>query len=139
MNETARRNAHPALEIQSAPLILIAGENTDTRELYSLVLTNYGYSVIEARECGQAPDLAASADPDAIVLDLAPTMSGLDVLQRLRDNVSTTHTPILILTAAALFPGDEAVLSEADAHCTKPCMPSDFIGRLKSILFAEPV
>ncbi len=31
-----------------SPLILIAGESTDTRELYSLVLASQGFSVIQA-------------------------------------------------------------------------------------------
>jgi DNA-binding response OmpR family regulator len=118
-------------------LILIAGDNTDTRELYSLVLANHGFSVIQAGECEQALDLAMSAAPNAIVLDVTPTFSGFEVLKRLRTNASTFYTPILILTAGDLVTAEATGYAAADAHCTKPCMPSDFVNLVKAILFVD--
>jgi DNA-binding response OmpR family regulator len=136
MNETRAHSAHPRQALDP-PLILIASDNTDTRELYSLVLANHGFSVIEAGGCEQALDLAIRAAPDAIVLDLTPKLTSFEILKRLRASAPTFHTPILILTAGAVAAGEGADYAAADAQCIKPCMPSDFVNRLKALLFAD--
>jgi CheY-like chemotaxis protein len=124
-------------QMRHRPLILFVGDNLDTRELYTLVLANHGFSVIESGEGGRTLDLAVSAAPDAIVLDLMKVI-GADIIKRLRANAITFRTPILILTARDTpAPAEENLRGAADAECAKPCMPADFVDRLKAILISD--
>ena len=132
-------------QIPNRPLILVVGDNTDTRELYALVLANHGFSVIETGEGEQTLDLAMSAAPDAIVIDLMAKVSGLDVIKRLRGNATTFRTPILIMTADTSAGDEESVAADEEnvrtsayAECAKPCMPGDFVNQLNAILVAGP-
>lgn len=136
MHEADSPLAH-ARQIRHRPLILFVGDNLDTRELYTLVLANHGFSVIESGEGGRTLDLAVSACPDAIVLDLMKVI-GMDIIKRLRANAITFRTPILILTARdTQASGEENLRSVVDAECAKPCMPADFVDRLKAILISD--
>jgi CheY-like chemotaxis protein len=107
-NDRHQRHSTGLREFVESPLILIAGESTDTRELYSLVLASQGFSVIQADDCEQALDVAMSASPDAIVLDVTSTFAGRKALQQLRANAATFYTPILILTAGAVATSEAA-------------------------------
>jgi DNA-binding response OmpR family regulator len=78
-----------------------------------------------------------SASPDAIVLDVTSTFAGRKALLQLRANAATLCSPILILTAGAVATSEAAGYAGAYAHCTKPCMPVEFVKRLNAILLAD--
>ncbi len=65
-----------------------------------MLLTQVGYEVVLA-EFGQIGySKAQSLQPDLILLDLMmPVMDGFEVLRRLKDDQSTGHIPVIILTA----------------------------------------
>jgi len=77
------------------PLVLLVDDNADIRELYGLVLTNAGFQVIDAPDGEVAVELARSARPNAIVMDIdMPRMNGLDAIRLLRQQTHTSRTPI---------------------------------------------
>jgi CheY-like chemotaxis protein len=85
--------------------ILLVDDDRDFRATLADVLSDEGYSVIEASS-GQAA-LAALDDltrsrkpgPDVLVLDLMmPGMSGIEVLQRLQKTPQWARLPVVVLT-----------------------------------------
>jgi two-component system, chemotaxis family, chemotaxis protein CheY len=118
-----------------SPLVLFVDDNRDTRELYRLILENDRFQVIEAEDGQAAIELARSARPDVIVMDInLPLVNGVDAIRALRDNADTARTPILAFTAHGAAMAAEAIRSGANAQLLKPCLPEIFLRTLRSIL-----
>jgi CheY-like chemotaxis protein len=83
--------------------ILIADDQPVGRELIRAILESSGYDVIEAADGQQAFDLAVSAVPDLILLDLhMPVRDGFSVVRDLRRDPRFSRTPIIAVTATAM-------------------------------------
>ncbi len=81
--------------------ILVVDDEADTVSLLSVTLTQAGYGVVSAN-CGKAClEMAATEQPDLILLDMMmPDMSGLDVLKALQETYGTYKTPPVIFFTA---------------------------------------
>lgn len=78
------------------------------------VLTRAGYQVVSAVDGEQGLQLASETSPTVILLDmLLPKMSGIDVLQRLKQQPATAAIPVIVLTS--LSQKNEAKLMQAGA------------------------
>jgi DNA-binding response OmpR family regulator len=92
------------------------------------------YDVLTAADGKEGYDLARTADPDLIVLDLMlPRMNGYEICQQLR-SVGRTM-PILILTAR----GEEVERIRgldlgADDYVTKPFSVPELLARVRAVL-----
>ena len=117
--------------------ILVVDDEANIRELCSIYLEREGYSVITADDGESALDLARSALPDLIVLDLMlPRKSGYEVTRELRAaSTSISEVPILMLTARS-EDVDRIVGLElgADDYLGKPFHPRELTARVKAIL-----
>jgi len=74
--------------------------------------------------------------PDLVLLDLMlPTMSGLEVCRRLRQEPATATLPIVMLTAKA-DEVDKVVGLElgADDYVVKPFSPKELLARVRAVL-----
>jgi YesN/AraC family two-component response regulator len=103
------------------PLVLIVEDNTDVRSyIKSLLLENF--EIIEATN-GQAGFIKAMKFvPELIISDvLMDIMDGFELCKQVKENLSTSHIPVILLTA---FAQDEqrAIGFEcgADAYIPKP-------------------
>ena len=103
------------------PILLIIDDNKDLREyLYSLFEDHY---VIHTSESGNAGfTKATDIIPDLIITDLMmENGDGLTLTKNCKTTETTSHIPIIMLTAKA---GDESELegleTGADAYITKP-------------------
>jgi DNA-binding response OmpR family regulator len=109
------------MEIPTArvPVVLVVEDERLLRETLEYNLARQGYRVITAADGPMAVELARSARPDAILLDvMLPGMDGLDVCRILRREM---NVPILMLTARS-DEADKVVGLEmgADDYVTKP-------------------
>lgn len=69
--------------------ILVVDDEEDVRDLLSRFLTRRGYEVDTAADGEAALEAVAQEKPDIVLLDIKlPKLSGLDVLERLRDEAS---------------------------------------------------
>ncbi len=86
-----------------------------------------GHDTIAADGGVTGIDVARVEHPDAIVLDLMmPEVSGLDVLDALRNDEETKSVPILVLTAVTMSREHLiCVANGADRVMTKPFDPRD--------------
>jgi len=122
--------------VSERPLVLVADDDSDIRELVTYRLTRSGYDVIGAADGEEAFELAASRQPDLCVLDvMMPKLDGLELTRRLRALPATAATPVILLTARSqeddVARGFDA---GADDYLRKPFSPDELGARVRAIL-----
>lgn len=103
------------------PLLLIIDDNRDIRQMVS-ELMNDDYNIITASNGAEGVKKATKYVPDLIICDvMMPGMDGLECCSLLKEEVSTSHIPVLMLTACSM---DEQRAqgydSGADGYLSKP-------------------
>lgn len=92
----------PAVDINSVParpIILVADDNADNRDMMRVLLGLKGYDVIVAEDGKEAFELAIDKSPDLILLDLQlPLMDGLSVARDLHRNEQFLKVPIVVVS-----------------------------------------
>jgi DNA-binding response OmpR family regulator len=89
--------------------VLLIEDDPRVRQLYELVLTMEEYDVIVAVNGEEGLQKSEEELPDLIFLDLRiPKISGLDLLQMMRNNPKTKDIPVVILSNY----DDEATISK---------------------------
>jgi CheY-like chemotaxis protein len=83
------------------PRILVIDDEADIREVTALTLeTVAGWQVILAPSGAKGIERASLEQPDAILLDvMMPDIDGPTTFRILKKNGSTSHIPVLLLTA----------------------------------------
>lgn len=101
--------------------LLIAEDNKDLREMLHGAFA-HDYTVIEAEDGVQALEAIGQKLPDLIITDLMmPNLNGLQLIKKLRDDINTSHLPIVILTAKTSLENHvEGFESGADLYIPKP-------------------
>jgi len=104
------------------PKILLVEDNEMNRDMLSRRLQRKGYGVVIALDGEEALTLAATEDPDLILMDISlPVMDGWEVTRRLKANEQTRHITVIALTAHALSSDREKAFEiGCDDYDTKP-------------------
>lgn len=111
--------------------ILLADDHEDTREGYALFLRMAGHTVHAAADGLSALDLAATALPDVVIVDLRlPDIDGHEVARFLKNDPRTRHIPVILFTAAVSAKDPAADRGMADACVGKPCVPADLLATI---------
>ncbi len=115
------------------PLILAIEDEAPIRRFLRASLTGNGYRLEEAATGGEGLALAATLQPDVVLLDLGlPDMDGLEVTRRLRE---WTQVPIVVLSARGQESDKVAALDAgADDYLTKPFGVPELLARLRVAL-----
>ncbi len=115
--------------------ILVIDDEKDILKLLQYNLEKEGYQVLLAKTGEDGLELAKHKLPDLIVLDLMlPGIDGLEVCKLIRSQKSTSHIPILMLTAKSTET-DQIVGLELGAtdYITKPFSIKVLLARVKNI------
>lgn len=117
------------------PLVLIIDDNKDIQRLITELLQPQ-YNTIRASNGSDGIKKAAKHVPDLIICDvMMPVMDGLECCKRIKEEVSTSHIPILMLTACSL---DEQRVqgydSGADGYLSKPFKSDVLLARCASLI-----
>jgi CheY-like chemotaxis protein len=120
--------------------ILVCDNEEPLRALIRATLDGSGYRLIEARDGNESLELARSARPDLILLDvMMPGRSGLEVLRELRSEPAFAETPVIMLTARAQAADREAAQAVgADCFLAKPFSPAQLAELVEEILATGP-
>lgn len=117
------------------PLILIADDDRDIRDLLRILLLKENYDVLEASDGREALSLlAANRDRvSLVILDIMmPRMDGLEAASEIR---KLTDAPILFLTARSSDADKTAAYAGGgDDYVTKPFHATDLLLKLRAML-----
>ena len=118
------------------PLVLLAEDFEDARELYRDYLQFSGFDVETANNGRDAITRAVELQPDLILMDASmPVLDGWQATRELKANPITRHIPILALTAHAFDDARrEARAVGCDGFVTKPCLPDDLVTKVRAAL-----
>ena len=118
------------------PLVLLAEDFEDARELYRDYLQFSGFDVETANNGREAITRAVELQPDLILMDASmPVLDGWQATRELKANPITRHIPILALTAHAFDDARrEARAVGCDGFVSKPCLPDDLVTKVRAAL-----
>ena len=123
--------------------ILIVDDEPEIAEsLADFLVKKANFLVSAARDGQEAIDLLQSTvsgkmpEIDLVLLDMRmPNLSGLDVLNWIREHSTLQYTRVVLLTAAAGSNEKvEALTAGADDYITKPYRPQELLARVNTIL-----
>src|SRR3954469_17735656 len=136
MNHPVTMEAGPPLPMPDKPLILIADDEEDVRDLVGMNLRRAGFRTDEAVDGVEAVSKTMSLKPDLLVLDLMmPGRDGFRVCQELREDEETRHIPIIMLTARGQTADRVAGFEKgADDYIGKPFSPKELVLRVQALL-----
>ena len=102
--------------------ILYVEDNDDNIYMLKARLTRAGHAVVIATDGAQGVAMAASEQPDLILLDLSlPVVDGWEAARRIKAAPETSRIPIIALTAHAMAGDQEKALAAGcDDFDTKP-------------------
>lgn len=119
--------------------ILVADDSPVIRAALTSILEEQGYEVESAEDGIETIQKFYSERPDLVVLDLQmPRMTGYMACRLLKDDWSSAHIPVLILTAHDSTEDRYwADKSGADGYLTKEELGDDLLSAIKSALVSR--
>jgi PAS domain S-box-containing protein len=103
--------------------VLIVDDDDDFRSVMKKQLAHAGYVVFDARDAASAFQIARTARPDVITVDLLmPGIDGWAFIDRLRLEDGLAHIPIVVVSGAvgakdgARLPQDVSVVSKGEGY-----------------------
>ena len=120
--------------------VLVVEDNPTSRKLAVLLLTNAGYAVLQAGEGAAAVEIARSALPDLILMDVQMAgMDGLTATRMLKRDPATAAIPIIAMTAFAMRGDEEKILAAGcDGYIAKPFGMADLLMQVARALTPGP-
>jgi two-component system cell cycle response regulator DivK len=115
--------------------ILYVEDNDDNVYMLKNRLTRAGFTVLIATGGTQGVAMAASEQPDLILMDLTlPDIDGWEATRRLKADPATKHIPVVALTANAME-GDreKALAAGCDDFDTKPVELPRLLGKIRAL------
>lgn len=121
---------------QTNAKILLADDSHAIRFLVSEILTDAGFTVIQAENGQDAIEKTYKENPDLLILDYdMPQKTGFEVVQEVRSRTGYLHTPIIIFTAnTEKTTKMEGLGLDIDDYLTKPADEDEIVARVKLLL-----
>jgi len=121
MDETTATNPNPPG--QKGKKVLCIEDERFISELYARALTKAGYDIVVEPDGQKALDVAQTDNFDIILLDLMiPTITGFEVLSKLRDPSITPHLKAKIIITTNLEQREDvrqSIEEQADGYLVK--------------------
>lgn len=117
--------------------IIVADDEDHLRLLVSKTLEDPDHHILEALDGATALELARKERPQLIILDwMMPRMSGMQVLEALREDSATTSIPVIVLTARSQKPDRLFALKLGiRGYLIKPFSPLELIELVERVLY----
>ena len=108
--------------------ILIIEDDEEIRSFLKEYFEKH-YRIFESSNGKEGLEVAMNIPPDLIISDIMmPEMDGIDFCKTIKNNIRTSHIPVILLTAkTSLTHHKEGIGTGADAYITKPFSP-DILG-----------
>jgi len=118
---------------------LVVDDEFHIVQVVAIKLRNNGFAVVTADNGADAYRLACEEKPDVIITDYQmPQMSGLELIEKLRQNDATREIPILMLTARGFDVEEEQRRALKIAAClSKPFSPREVLQSIENVLHQD--
>jgi ligand-binding sensor domain-containing protein/signal transduction histidine kinase/DNA-binding response OmpR family regulator len=116
-------------------IILVVEDSADVREYIRGALESH-YTVIEAKDGEEGLRRAGEIIPDLIICDIMmPGLDGFEVCRTLKNDIATSHIPVILLTAKA---AEENIIrgleTGAADYITKPFSTKILCARIRNLI-----
>ncbi len=120
---------------ENKPVLLIVEDNPDMRQFVRSFMEK-DFNILEASDGVEAWKMTQNYLPDFIVSDvMMPKMDGNQFCRLVKRNLSTSHIPVILLTALSSVEKQlEGLDSGADDFVSKPFEEKVLIARVRNIL-----
>lgn len=120
--------------------LLVVDDSIDFQLLIRAFLEEQGIICLAATDVIQATSIAVREQPNVILLDIGlPGGGGLLLLERLRANLRTSKTAIIVITAQTTPGLESKVRSQgAEAFLHKPVEKEVLIETIRKVLITPP-
>jgi DNA-binding response OmpR family regulator len=128
--------AEPAAETNSSlPLLLVVEDNADLQAFLKTQLnTLYRVETADNGEEGLAK--ALELQPDLVLSDIMmPKMNGIEMLDKLKNTLATSHIPVILLTAKSAIESQiEGLDYGADYYIIKPFRHDFLVAAIRNLI-----
>jgi signal transduction histidine kinase/CheY-like chemotaxis protein/AraC-like DNA-binding protein/ligand-binding sensor domain-containing protein len=117
------------------PLLLLVEDHPDLARYLSQLLKGK-YNLMLASNGREAFEKALEIPPDIVLSDvMMPEMDGMELCRHLKNDIRTSHIPVILLTAKAAVEDKLAGLETgADAYLSKPFDQDELLAHLDNVL-----
>jgi len=121
--------------------VLVVDDEIHIVHVAAIKLRNNGYEVITATNGAEAFELACAEKPDIIVTDFQmPAMTGVELVEKIRQNEETKDIPVILLTARSFAISEEQQEDLQISGClSKPFSPKELLENIEDILYQRAV
>jgi len=120
---------------KNAPFVLVAEDNRELADFIDSELSAT-YNVIVASNGKEALGYFSTYDIQLVISDvMMPELNGIELCKQIKENVKTSHIPVILLTAkSALNAKIEGLESGADAYISKPFSMDHVVVQISNLL-----
>lgn len=116
--------------------LLLADDSITIQKVVELVLAEENFQIKSVSNGEDAVNLLATFEPDIVLADIEmPRLNGYQVCEKIKNNPSTSHVPVILL-AGAFEPIDEELARQAgaDDSVIKPFESQELISKINAAL-----
>lgn len=118
--------------------ILIVDDQREVRELVAATLRIGPYQIFQAANGPEALDLAQRERPDLILLDVmmqAGGMDGFEACRRIKTDLETSHSFVMMLTARGQKSDlEQGYAAGANDYFIKPFSPLELMAKVDEVM-----
>jgi CheY-like chemotaxis protein len=115
--------------------VLIVDDEPGLLLLFGRLVEKLGHDAIQVESGALALEVLERETPDLLILDLAmPTISGADVLRRIRGMPRLANMRVMVLTATGPGPAPADVEDQIDSWVMKPASLTAFSDTIRELL-----
>jgi len=116
-NKLLDMNAGKNNDKQTGKTVLVIDDDPRATKLVASYMTESTYQILSSTSGQDGLNMAEHHLPDLILLDLMiPDMSGFEIIDRLKSNLSTSAIPVIIMTSKQLSSKEIAYLDRFSEH-----------------------
>ena len=119
--------------------VLVVDDEIHIVHVVAIKLRNNGYEVMSADNGAEAFELACREKPDIVVTDFQmPIMTGMELVEKLRQHDETKDTPVIMLTARSFAISKKQREQLQISSClSKPFSPKELLENIEDILYQK--
>ncbi len=133
LEEAEVKNEQSLLDIDKKTLLFV--EDQDDLRNYGIKMFGQKYNVLTAKDGQEGIEVAITETPDIIISDvMMPNVSGYELIKKLKNDIRTSHIPIILLTAKTDAASQlKGIQLEADDYITKPFSKEHLLAKIENL------